>query len=201
MSKLQSLFENNEKWRASKEESHPGFFDESAKGQAPDYLWIGCSDSRVPPNQVLGLDPGEVFVHRNIANVVQHNDLSLMSVVQYAVEALKVRNIIVCGHYGCGGVAASIDGERHGIVDNWIKPIGDLAAVHGDELAELGNDEKIARLCELNALTQARNLSRTTIVQDAWAKGEDVQVHPMIYGLGDGRIKALGDSFSASGSD
>lgn len=197
MSTLPTLFENNERWAAGKEQSHPGFFTESAKGQAPKYLWIGCADSRVPPNQLLGLDPGEIFVHRNIANVVQHNDLSLLSVVQYAVEHLKVEHILVCGHYCCGGVAASIDGQRHGIVDNWIKPITDLAEVNAAELDQLVGDEKISRLCELNALAQARNLSRTTIVQDAWNSGQSLSVQALIYGLGDGKITALGDPITA----
>lgn len=198
MSSLATLIENNRNWATSKTAVERDFFTESAKGQAPKYLWIGCADSRVPPNTILGLEPGEVFVHRNIANVVQHNDLSLLSVVQYAVEHLKVEHIIVAGHYHCGGVAASIDGQRHGIVDNWIKPIADLAEVEGAELAAFEGDAKIARLCELNALAQARNLSRTTIVQDAWDAGQNLTVHSMIYDLADGKIQELGEPITRS---
>ena len=190
---MNNLFENNQCWAEKQEKAVPGFFTESAKGQSPKYLWLGCADSRVPPNVILGLDPGEIFVHRNIANVVQHNDLSMLSVVQYAVEHLKVEHVIVCGHYGCGGVAASIDGQRHGIVDNWIKPIADLADANAEELAQLQGDEKISRLCELHAVAQGRNLSRTTEIQDAWARGQEVTVHSWIYGLADGRVKSLAD--------
>ncbi|MDB4353807.1 carbonic anhydrase [Akkermansiaceae bacterium] len=197
MKTLRHLVEKNWNWADEVVAGDPDYFSRLAETQKPKYLWIGCADSRVPPNQVLGLDPGDIFVHRNIANVVQHNDLSLLSVVQYAVEALEVEHVILCGHYGCGGVAASIDGKRHGIVDNWIKPISDLAEANSNELDALEGDEKLARLCELHALAQARNLSRTTILQDAWERGQNIEVHSWVYGLGDGHIKSLSDPITS----
>ena len=148
MSALANIFENNQRWAEGQEAKEPGFFAESAKGQAPKYLWIGCADSRVPANQVTGLEPGELFVHRNIANVVGSSDLSLLSVVQYAVEHLKVEHVLACGHYGCGGVAASVDGQDHGLVDNWIKAVGAIAERHEDELKSLPEGEMLDRLCE-----------------------------------------------------
>ncbi len=193
MKTLPTLFENNEAWAQAKEASDPGFFERHAGGQSPKYLWIGCADSRVPPNQLLGLDPGEIFVHRNIANQVHHSDLSMLSVVQYAVEHLKVEHVIVCGHYGCGGVAASVDGQRHGIVDNWIKPIADVAEAHEGELAEMDEAGKLDRLCELNVLAQARNLSRSTVLEDARNRGQKLEIHSWIYGLADGKVKSLQD--------
>ncbi len=193
MKTLPNLFENNEAWAKGKIASDPSFFEEGAKGQSPKYLWIGCADSRVPPNQILGLDPGEIFVHRNIANQVHHSDLSMLSVVQYAVEHLKVEHVIVCGHYGCGGVAASVDGQRHGIVDNWIKPIADVAEAHESELAGLDEAGKFDRLCELNVLAQARNLSRSTVLEDARNRGQKLDIHSWIYGLADGKVKSLQD--------
>lgn len=197
MSALANIFENNQRWAEGQEAKEPGFFAESAKGQAPKYLWIGCADSRVPANQVTGLEPGELFVHRNIANVVGSSDLSLLSVVQYAVEHLKVEHVLVCGHYGCGGVAASVDGQDHGLVDNWIKAVGAIAERHEDELKSLPEGEMLDRLCELNVQTQARNLSQTTILQGAWSKGQNVQIHPIIYQLSSGLLKGLGDPLTA----
>ena len=197
MSALANIFENNQRWAEGQEAKEPGFFAESAKGQAPKYLWIGCADSRVPANQVTGLEPGELFVHRNIANVVGSSDLSLLSVVQYAVEHLKVEHVLVCGHYGCGGVAASVDGQDHGLVDNWIKAVGAIAERHEDELKSLPEGEMLDRLCELNVQAQARNLSQTTILQGAWSKGQNVQIHPIIYQLSSGLLKGLGDPLTA----
>lgn len=193
MRTLPTLFESNERWAAEVEQSDPGFFTRLAEQQTPKHLWIGCADSRVPPNTILGLEPGEVFVHRNIANVVGKADLSMLSVVQYAVEHLKVDHVIVCGHYGCGGVAASVDGQKHGLVDNWIKAIGDVAEAHEDELKSLEQPAMLDRLCELNVLAQARNMSRTTVLQDAWDRGQEVDIHSWIYGLENGRIKGLAD--------
>lgn len=172
-------------------EKDPRFFDRLAKTQTPKYLWIGCSDSRVPANQIVGLQAGEVFVHRNVANVVNQTDLNMLSVVQYAVDVLKVRHVIVCGHYGCGGVAASVDGQRHGLIDHWIKNIGDVAEAHEAELMGMEDEARLARLCELNVEQQSKNLSQTTILQDAWSRGQEVDVHSWIYSLADGRLKGL----------
>ncbi|MGJ8696360.1 MAG: carbonate dehydratase [Verrucomicrobiaceae bacterium] len=197
MKTLASLFESNERWAKSVEENDPTFFQSLAEQQTPKYLWIGCSDSRVPANQITGLRPGEVFVHRNVANVVGQTDFNLLSVVQYAVEVLKVEHVIVCGHYGCGGVAASVDGQRHGLIDNWIKGIGAVAAAHEDELSALDDAERLDRLCELNVQQQARNLSRTTILEDAWARGQKIDIHSWIYRLNDGRLRSLTDPITA----
>ncbi|MCX8238512.1 MAG: carbonate dehydratase [Akkermansiaceae bacterium] len=193
MKTLPDLFKKNEEWARSVDESDPQFFETLAEQQSPRYVWIGCSDSRVPANQITGLRPGEVFVHRNVANVVSQTDLNLLSVVQYAVEVLKVEHVIVCGHYGCGGVRASIDGERHGLIDNWIKCIGDIAESHLEELEGLEDRHRLDRLCELNVETQARNMSKTTIIQDAWQRGQKVEIHSWIYRLNDGRLHSLAD--------
>jgi carbonic anhydrase len=194
---LPTLFKNNKRWAEKMEAKDPGFFERLAEQQHPKYLWIGCSDSRVPANQITGLDPGEIFVHRNVANVVGQTDLNLLSVLQYAVQVLKVEHVIVCGHYGCGGVAASVDGNRHGLIDNWIKAIGDVAEVNEDELNALSDEERLNRLCELNVLAQARNVSRTNIIRDAWSGGQDVNIHSWIYGLSNGRLKGLADPLTA----
>ncbi|MDB4304955.1 carbonate dehydratase [Akkermansiaceae bacterium] len=193
MKSLPNLFEKNKQWSEQMEASDPGFFERLAKQQTPKYLWIGCADSRVPANQITGLNPGEVFVHRNIANVVGQTDLNMLSVVQYAVEVLKVEHVIVCGHYGCGGVAASVDGQKHGLVDNWIRAIGNVAEAYEDELNALEGDLRLERLCELNVLAQARNVSKTTVLQDAWSRGQKVDVHPWIYRLNTGRLRGLAD--------
>ena len=193
MKTLPDLFKKNEEWARSVDESDPQFFETLAEQQSPRYAWVGCSDSRVPANQITGLRPGEVFVHRNVANVVSQTDLNLLSVVQYAVEVLKVEHVIVCGHYGCGGVRASIDGERHGLIDNWIKCIGDIAESHLEELEGLEDQHRLDRLCELNVETQALNMSKTTIIQDAWQRGQKVEVHSWIYRLNDGRLHSLAD--------
>ena len=193
MKTLGDLFRGNEEWARAVDENDPQFFQKLAEQQSPKYLWVGCSDSRVPANQITVLQPGEVFVHRNIANVVLQTDLNLLSVVQYAVEVLKVEHVIICGHYGCGGVQASVDGERHGLVDNWIKGIGDIAESRADELNALDEKDRLDRLCEMNVETQAHNMSKTTIVQDAWQRGQMVEIHSWIYRLNDGRLRSLGD--------
>lgn len=174
------------------EENDPGFFSRLAGQQSPKYLWIGCADSRVPANQITGLNPGEVFVHRNVANIVNQTDLNMLSVLQYAVEVLKVEHVIVCGHYRCGGVAASVDGVSHGLIDNWIRSIGDMAEAHEDELKALEGEARADRLCELNVLAQLQNLKRTTIIEKARNEGQNVNLHSWIYGLETGLLTDLG---------
>jgi carbonic anhydrase len=192
---LAELFANNRAWAADQVARDPGFFAKLAERQSPEYLWIGCSDSRVPANQIVGLAPGEVFVHRNVANLVVHTDLNCLSVLQYAIDVLGVRHVIVCGHYGCGGVRAARDGSRHGIVDNWLRYVIDVAEKHADELAQLADDERrFDRLCELNVAEQVANVCETTIVEDAWARGQDLTVHGLVYGLEDGLLRELGVS-------
>lgn len=189
---LQELIENNRKWASEISEKDPEFFPTLAKQQAPDYLWIGCSDSRVPANEIVGLLPGELFVHRNVANMVVHTDMNLLSVLQYAVEVLKVRHIIVCGHYGCGGVAAAMKNQKLGLIDNWLLEIRDLYHDKQNMFKGLRSEsEKVDTLCELNVVRQVNNLSHTSIVQDAWAKGQKLAVHGWIYGLKDGKVNNL----------
>jgi carbonic anhydrase len=174
-------------------EQDPEFFSKLAWQQAPEYFWIGCSDSRVPANQIVGLLPGEVFVHRNVANLVVHTDLNCLSALQFAVDVLKVRHVIVCGHYGCGGVGAALRHERHGLVDNWLGNVHDVIEKHTARLAaEGGPDKKLARLCELNVVEQVVNVSRTTVVQDAWKRGQPLVLHGWIYGIEDGLLRDLG---------
>jgi carbonic anhydrase len=165
----------------------------------PEYLWIGCSDSRVPANQIVGLAPGDVFVHRNVANVVVHTDLNCLSVLQYAVDVLGVEHVIVCGHYGCGGVAAVLHGSRHGLIDNWLRHVVDVAEKHAAELASLDEERRFDRLCELNVVEQVVNVCQTTIVEDAWARGQTLTVHGVVYGLEDGLLRDLGVSTSRPG--
>ncbi len=189
---LQELIENNRKWASDISEKDPDFFPTLAKQQAPDYLWIGCSDSRVPANEIVGLLPGELFVHRNVANMVVHTDMNLLSVLQYAVEVLKVRHIIVCGHYGCGGVAAAMKNQKLGLIDNWLLEIRDLYHDKQNMFKGLRSEsEKVDTLCELNVVRQVYNLSHTSIVQDAWANGQKLAVHGWIYGLDNGRVNNL----------
>lgn len=189
---LQELIENNRAWSNEISERDPDFFPTLAKQQAPDYLWIGCSDSRVPANEIVGLLPGELFVHRNVANMVVHTDMNLLSVLQYAVEYLKVRHVIVCGHYGCGGVKAAMGNDKLGLIDNWLLEIKDLYHNKKDMFSGLGSDEqKLDLLCELNVVRQVYNLSHTSIVQDAWARGQKLAVHGWIYGLSDGKVNNL----------
>jgi carbonic anhydrase len=197
MSRLTHLFDNNRAWAERITAEDPSFFDKLSKLQAPEYLWIGCSDSRVPANQITGLAPGEVFVHRNVANVVVHTDLNCLSVMQFAVDVLKVKHIIVCGHYGCGGVRAALFGDRLGLIDNWLRHIQDVRDHHAALLAPLHGEAAANRLCELNVIEQVVNVARTTIVRDAWQRGQALTVHGWIYGLTDGRLSDLGISIEA----
>jgi len=201
MAGLEELFERNRAWASAMVARDPAFFSELARRQTPAYLWIGCSDSRVPANQILDLRPGEVFVHRNVANVVVHTDLNCLSVLQYAVDVLRVHHVIVCAHYGCGGVAAALDGGRHGLVDNWLRHVADVAETHDAELAALGDEERLARLCELNVVEQVANVCGTTIVGDAWARGDDLTVHGLVYDLEDGLLRDLAVSRSRGVAD
>ena len=189
---LKHLFENNRAWAERMLAQEPEFFDKLAHLQNPEYLWIGCSDSRVPANQITGLQPGEVFVHRNVANVVVHTDLNCLSVMQFAVDVLKVKHIIVCGHYGCGGVRAALTGERLGLIDNWLRHIQDVRDRHAALLASLDDEAASNRLCELNVIEQVANVAQTTILRDAWERGQPIAVHGWIYGLSDGRLRDLG---------
>lgn len=192
---LASLLENNETWVKQVTETDPQYFTRLATQQAPEYLWIGCSDSRVPANQITGLAPGEVFVHRNIANVVVHTDLNALSVIQFAVDQIKVKHIIVVGHYGCSGVRASQLGLRIGLADNWIRHIQDVKDKHGKYLGSiLQKDTQLNYLCELNVIEQVMNVCNTSTIQDAWARDQNVTVHGWIYDLKDGRLKDLGMS-------
>lgn len=191
MSDILQLLENNKNWSESMNEAEPGFFDKLAKRQKPEYLWIGCSDSRVPANQLLGLIPGDIFVHRNVANLVVHTDFNCLSVLQYAVDVLKVKHVIVCGHYGCGGIEAALQDQQLGLIDNWLGHIKDIAHNHENELSQLNNEERAARLCELNAIEQAQNIRRSNIVKDALKRGQDLTIHSWIYSLRNGRIKDL----------
>jgi carbonic anhydrase len=191
VSSLLHLFDNNRKWAAEISAAHPGFFQRLAAQQAPQYLWIGCSDSRVPANEIVGLLPGELFVHRNVANVVVHTDLNCLSVLQFAIDVLKVRHVIVCGHYGCGGVKAAVDGAKLGLIDNWLRHVQDVAQVQSAALDGLEGDARVNRLCELNVIAQSRHVCETTVVQDAWDRGQPLAVHAWIYGLEDGRLRDL----------
>ena len=196
MESIQTLIKNNVAWADRMRRSDPEFFTHLAQQQSPKYLWIGCSDSRVPANQITGLPPGEVFVHRNVANVVQETDFNVLAVLQYAVDVLKVRHVIVCGHYGCGGVKAALENFRHGIIDNWLAPIRSLKRIHKDELAGLDEGSKLDRLCELNVLSQARHVARTTIVEDAWERGQLLAIHSWVYRLDQGILTPLREPIS-----
>lgn len=198
MAKLKNLLENNIAWAESIKQKDPEFFSKLSQQQSPEYLWIGCADSRVPANQIINLAPGEVFVHRNIANVVVHTDLNCLSVVQFAVEVLKVKHIIVCGHYGCGGVKASMEDDAHGLVDNWLGHIKDVSRFHADKLKDLDGESKFNTLCELNVMEQVKNVSHSTVVKAAWKNGADLSVHGWIYSLKTGLITDLGVSVSGA---
>ena len=190
---LHDLLARNRDWADRINREDPGFFSRLSQQQAPEFLWIGCSDSRVPANQIIDMAPGEVFVHRNIANVVVHTDLNCLSVLQFAVDVLKVRHILVVGHYGCGGVHAALTHRRLGLADNWVRHVADVAEKHGARLAPLGDEgRQHDRLCELNVLEQVVNVSQTTILQDAWARGQEVTVHGWVYRLDDGLVRDLG---------
>jgi carbonic anhydrase len=196
---LRHLLDNNRRWAAAATAANPDFFRALARQQAPDYLWIGCADSRVPANEIVGLMPGELFVHRNVANLVVHSDLNCLSVLQFAVDVLGVEHVIVCGHYGCGGVRAALHDSRHGLVDNWLRHVQDIARVHQPALDALAEPRaREDRLCELNVATQVANVCATTVVQDAWARGQALAVHGWIYDLEDGLLQDLG--LSAAGS-
>jgi carbonic anhydrase len=191
VSDLSHLFDNNRKWAADVTGADPDFFQRLAAQQAPEYLWIGCSDSRVPANEIVGLLPGELFVHRNVANVVVHTDLNCLSVLQYAVDVLKVKHVIVCGHYGCGGVKAALEDTKLGLIENWLRHVQDVANVHRAALEGLDAATRADRLCELNVVAQARHVCETTVVQDAWARGQALDVHAWVYGLRDGQLRDL----------
>ena len=189
---LSDLFARNKHWAAGIKQSDPDFFLKLSKQQNPKYLWIGCSDSRVPANQIVDLLPGEIFVHRNIANLVIHTDLNCLSVVQYAVEVLHIQHIIVCGHYGCGGIRAALENEEHGLIDNWLRHIKDIYRLHRQKFEAMGSDrEKLNLLCELNVMEQVINICHTTIVQNAWRQGRQLAVHGWIYSIDNGILKDL----------
>lgn len=189
MKDLAQIFENNKKWAQSVRDEDPEFFQRLSTQQSPQYLWIGCADSRVPANQIMSLPPGDVFVHRNIANVIVHTDLNALSVIQYAVEVLKVKHIILCGHYSCGGVKAAMGTEQHGLIDNWLRHIKDVQRFYEDELSLIEDEEKkYARLCELNVIEQTNNILNTTIVQNALESGQDLKIHGLIYDINDGLL-------------
>jgi carbonic anhydrase len=196
---LNHLFENNQAWAAEMTRQDPDFFRRLAAQQSPQYLWIGCADSRVPANQIVGLLAGEMFVHRNVANVVVHTDLNCLSAIQYAVEVLLVRHIIICGHYGCGGVLAALQDQNLGLIDNWLRHVQDVRAKHRAQIEVLPTEtEQHARLCELNVIEQVTNIKQTTVVRDAWARGQSLAVHGWIYSLSDGLIRDL--SVSVNGA-
>lgn len=197
MEGIRKLFEQNRRWAEEQAAADPEYFSRLASEQTPRYLWIGCSDSRVPANQVVGLPPGAIFVHRNIANVFPHTDMNALSVLQYAVEVLEVAHVIVCGHYGCGGVAAALESDQHGLIDNWLRGIKDVYAQHRQELEGLPDlRTRQRRLCELNVRAQVENVACTTIVQNAWRGGRSLSVHGWIYGLEDGLLRDLSATLS-----
>jgi len=192
MNDLSQIYENNKIWAKSVSDADPDFFERLTLQQSPKYLWIGCADSRVPANQIMSLPPGDVFVHRNIANVIVHTDLNALSVIQYAVDVLKVKHIILCGHYGCGGVKASMENTQHGLIDNWLRHIKDVYRFHASELDLIkSKEEKYDKLCELNVIEQTNNIINTTIVQNALASGQDLKIHGLIYDIKDGLLKEL----------
>jgi len=188
---LDYLLESNRQWAEQITAEQPDFFKQLARQQKPELLWIGCADSRVPANEIMGLLPGEVFVHRNVANLVVHTDLNCLSVIQYAVEVLKVKHIIVCGHYGCGGVKAALEDVDHGLIDNWLGHIKDVGRLNCDELSALDDNAKLDRLCELNVIEQVTNVCNTTIVKNAWKKGAELYVHGWIYDICNGILKDI----------
>ncbi|MBA2491565.1 MAG: carbonate dehydratase [Gammaproteobacteria bacterium] len=196
MSDLNHLFNNNRAWAREIVSREPDFFARLSRQQAPEYLWIGCADSRVPANQIIGLMPGEIFVHRNVANVVVHTDLNCLSVLQFAVDVLRVKHVIVCGHYSCGGVQASVAGSRFGLIDNWLRHVHDVALKHASALAALDESDKVNRLCELNVIEQVANVAQTTVVRDAWERGQPLAIHGWVYGLADGLVRDLNATVS-----
>jgi carbonic anhydrase len=197
MKHLDQLLANNRKWAANRVLRDPGYFSRLVAQQSPRYLWIGCADSRVPANEIVDLAPGELFVHRNVANLVVHSDLNCLSVIQYAVDVLKVEDIIVTGHYGCGGIVAALNSASFGLIDNWLRHVQDIRDRHPEQLAAAGK-QAADRLCELNVLEQALNVCRTTVVQDAWSRGQEISVHGLIYSVADGLLRDL--NFRATGT-
>lgn len=198
MKKLNHLLENNKKWAKKMTEEDPDFFSRLSEQQNPEYLWIGCSDSRVPANKIVKTPPGSIFVHRNIANTIVHTDLNSLSVIQYAIEVLNIKHIIVCGHYGCGGVKAAMDGKEHGLIDNWLRHIKDVYRFHHEIIDNLPTEqEKFDLLCELNVIEQIGNVCHTTMVQNAWKSGKELSVHGWMYKLKDGLLKDLDVSVSS----
>jgi len=193
MKSLSLLIDNNRRWAEKIIEKQPEFFQKLSLQQSPDYLWIGCADSRVPANEIVGLLPGELFVHRNVANIVNHTDMNCLSVLQYAIDILKVKHIIVCGHYGCGGVRAAIEDTSHGLIDNWLRSIRNIYHRNAAEFVSLGKEsDKINKLCEFNVKEQVLNVANTTIIQDAWARDQKVAIHGWIYDIADGLLRDLG---------
>jgi carbonic anhydrase len=193
MNEIEMVLNKNREWSRRMIEIQPDYFQKLARQQAPHFLWIGCSDSRVPANEIVGMLPGELFVHRNVANIVYPSDLNCLSVVEYAVDVLKIRHIIVCGHYGCGGIQAAMDNHVHGLIDNWLTRIKDIYVRHSEEIDALeSEEERVNRMCELNVIDQVKSVTHTTIVQDAWARGQELSVHGWVYGLKDGLVKDLG---------
>jgi carbonic anhydrase len=193
MDEMQTILGNNRKWSAQMTQHQPDYFSKLSKQHSPQYLWIGCSDSRVPANEIVGMLPGELFVHRNVANIIYPSDLNCLSVVEYAVDVLRVKHIIVCGHYGCGGVNAALDNLSHGLIDNWLSKIKDIYVRHHEDIDSLkGDEQRVNRMCELNVIEQLKTLTHTTIVQDAWRRGQELAIHGWIYGLEDGLITDLG---------
>ncbi len=188
---LKDLFARNREWAAAMERKRPGFFTNLTTQQRPQYMWIGCSDSRVPANEIVGLAPGEIFVHRNVANVVVHSDLNALSTIQFAVERLKVKHVMVVGHYGCSGVQAALEGARIGLADNWLRHIQDVRDRHRDVLEVIPEHGRAAALCELNVIEQVVNVAQSTVLQDAWGSGQDVTLHGWVYGLHDGLVQDL----------
>jgi len=194
---IRELFDNNRHWAKSMTQVNRHFFENLARQQSPKYLWIGCSDSRVPANEIVGLLPGQIFVHRNVANLVIHTDMNCLSVLQYAVEILRVEHIIVCGHYGCGGITAAVEDQRHGLIDNWLRHVRDVCQRHQRQLDKVKDKAALLRrLCELNAKEQVLNVANTTTIQDAWRRGQEITIHGWIYDIHDGLIKDLGVSVS-----
>ena len=197
---LDKLFENNREWSANIQKKDPQFFEKLQQQQNPDYFWVGCSDSRVPASEIMNLLPGEVFVQRNVANQVVHSDMNCLSALQFAVDVLKVKHVIICGHYDCGGVKAALNEERHGLVDNWLMHVRDTVKKHRKSLDAMETDkERVDRICELNVVEQVENICNTTVMEDAWLRGQKVTVHGLIYGLHDGHLRNL--DISISGSD
>lgn len=189
---LDALFQNNRLWAESVKANDPLFFEKLANQQSPQFLWIGCADSRVPANEIMGLLPGEVFVHRNVANLVIHTDMNCLSVLQYAVDVLKVEHILVTGHYDCGGIRATVENREFGLIDNWLRHIKDIERQHDDELYDLAPQQRIDRLCELNVMTQVANVCETSIVKNAWRRNQSISVHGFIYSVKDGLLRDLG---------